>query len=405
MRDALDSVLRAGVPGVEVVVSDNSTDPEASELIERSCASAGDGAHYVRPPEPLPMAAHWEWLWRLVADRFAPTHVTYLTDRSVFRAGALAQLVEIAARHPGQVVSYSWDHVKDATTPVELVQAQWTGELLELDTRRLLVLASRGTIGDHLPRLMDCVAPAAVVEAVARRFGDVFGPIAPDYRFAYRCLAVCDTILFLDRACLIERGMAQSAGGSFLRGSPNEHAERFARELTEPRFAATPEPRFETNANAILQEYCAVRAEAGGERLPPLDPWWYLAANAVSASRIRDPAWRSRTEELLRANGWTRLDRIRYAGSLGVRMAGYLLRHPAELARTVKRQVYDRPPGTPAAQVLTRLGFDPRLRDELRFETAAEAIAYADAHPRPRQPHSWPVHQLERAGAVVRRYG
>jgi hypothetical protein len=401
---SIASVVRCGLPGVSVVVSDNSTNPDEKDRLREFCkGQPTDVVRYVEPPESLAMPAHWEWLWHTIETTVSPSHVSYLTDRLVFTAGALEELVGVVADNPDSVVSYHWDHVKDLTTPVELVQTPWTGQLLELDCRRLIELSSRGLIGNYLPRLMTCIAPVGVLATIERGFGNVFESVSPDYRFAYRCLAVCDSILYLDRACLMEQGMDRSAGASFLRGNLNEDAADFVRELTVERFGATPEPRFEAGANAVFQEYCCVRAELGGDRFPSVDWRGYLTANAISVDRIAEPEWRARMQELLRSHGWRRRDSVRHAAGTTLRMAEYLVRHPGALMRTIKRQLLDRPPGSAAAFLLPRLGIDPRIRDELRFDSAAQAIAHAEAHPRARTPHAFHVHRLARAGAIVSR--
>lgn len=400
---AVKSILRSDHPRVAVIVSDNSTEEDERERLRDFCASRGAGAvEYVRPAEPLPMATHWEWLRATIQERVEPTHLTYLTDRMVFTAGALAELMGAIAANPADVISYNHDRVEDAEVPVQLVQTQWTGRLFDLDARRLLAMSSRGAYGDHLPRMLNSVGPMAVFDDIQRRFGSVFESVAPDYAFAYRCLAVRDRILYLDRACLIHYGMARSAGVTYLRGRPNEDAAAFQQSLTVARFGKTPEPRFETVANAIFQEYCAAREAAGDDRFPPVDMPGYLGTNAISVSLITDPDWRARMEDLLRAHGWTRGSGIRGALGRGLAMAGYFVRHPGALARSLRRQLWDRPPGTPAANLFPRVGIDPRIREDLTFGSAAEAIAHAEAHPRARTPYSWLVHTLRRAGAVVR---
>lgn len=401
---AVESVVRSAHPGVTVVVSDNSTDMDDPDRLKEFCSRQPPGiVEYIRPPQPMAMASHWEWLWRQIEERIAPAHVTYLTDRLVFTAGALRELMEVVARNPDEVLSYHHDHVNDMSAPVELVQTQWTGQLLELDAGKLIELSSRAASGDYLPRMLNCIAPAGTLRAIEQRFGDVFGSISPDYRFAYRCLAVRDTILYLDRACLIEHGMARSHGATYRRGTPGEDAHAFARELAVPRFGATPEPAFETVANALFQEYCTVRAEADGGQFPPPDWHSYLIANATSVDRIAEPEWRARMQELLRRRGWTRRRSVGHALSSVVAMSGYFIRHPGALARSAKRQLWDRPPGTPAAFLLPRMGLEPRIRDDLKFDSSAQAIAHADAHPRARTAYAWHVHQLGRAGAIVGR--
>jgi hypothetical protein len=402
---AVDSVLRARDPGVTVVVSDNSTRVADRDRLAEFCAGQPTGAvEYVRPPESLEMSAHWEWLLSVMRERVDPTHVSYVTDRMVFTAGALTELMEIVASEPSRVLSYHHDRVHDVDSPVELVQTQWTGQLLELDTRRLIELSSRGGWGDYLPRMLNSIAPIATVEAIERAYGNVFLSVSPDYCFAYRCLATCDTILYRDRACLIEYGMARSAGISYARGRLSEDAARFRRELSVPRFGATPDPAFETVANAIWQEYCTARNETGGDRFPSVDSRHYLTTHAISVDRMDESEWRAHARELLRRRGWTRWHSARHVLSQTLAIAGYFIRHPGAFLRSVKRQVWDRPPGTPLASLLSRAGLNPRVREDLKFASAAAAIAYADAHPRARTPYAWHVHRLSRAGAIVRRF-
>jgi hypothetical protein len=383
-------------------VSDNSTDTGERERLREHCVRRSEAIEYVTPPEPLAMAAHWEWLWKTIERKVEPTHVTYLTDREVFAAGALRQLLDVVTSHPDSVVSCQWDHVDDVTAPVELVQSQWTGEVLELDSRKLVELSSRGVFGDYLPRLMNSIAPAEVMATIERRFGEVFGSISPDFRFAYRCLAVCPTILYLDRSCLIEHGMSRSNGSNVRLGRVNPDAADFARSIEGPRFGATPEPALHTLANAIFQEYFSVRAELGTDAFPQPRRYDYLSTNAVAVDRMGKSDARARAETLLRQHGWTRARSARRNAAAAAQIAGYFARHPGAFARSVKRQLWDRPPGTPAARLLPKLGLDARVRDELRFDASEEAIAYASAHPRPPMSYAWHVHQLERAGAVVR---
>ena len=379
--DAIDSVLRSARPGVAVVVSDNSTEETEAARLADACA-ARPGVRYVRPPEPLPMAEHWEWLWDEIQRQVAPSHVAYLTDRLVFASGALERLLEVVASDPGQVVSYHFDTVLDLAPPVGLVQTPWTGAVYELDCGTLAELSSRGEFAACLPRLMNSVVPVEVGAAIRERFGGLFGPRAPDYRFAFRCLALRDTILYLDRACVIEHGLIRSQGTAYRRGALNADARRFARELSEAPFGATPEPAFETNANAIFQEYCAVRAEPGGAGLPAVDRASYLATNAVSVALIEDPDWRARMRELLATHGWTRGREARRRASVALRMAAYLARRPRALGRAVGRRV---------------------RRGEPSFGSDREAIAYAGTHPRPATADAWHIHVLRRAGAVVTR--
>jgi hypothetical protein len=402
---AIDSIAPWANAHVTVVVSDNSTEAMERDRLWEFCAAKPEGAVvYVRPAQPMDMAGHWEWLWRTIEERLGPTHVGYLTDRLVFTTGALSQLMEIGARDPERVISYQHDTVDDAKAPVELVQSQWTGGLLELDARTLLELSSRGQWGNYLPRMLNCIAPASILTAIQRRFGGVFAPsVSPDYCFAYRCLATVDSVLYLDRPCVIEYAVSRSGGISYMRGRPSKDALSFQQSLSVPRFWATPEPAFETVANAMFQEYLMVRDEARDDRFPPVGRGSYLAANALSATRIEEPEWRARTQDLLRRLGWTRLRRARRAAGQALMIAGYFIHHPAALGRSLKRQLWDRPSGAAFSDLLARIGLNPRTRGDLKFASARDAIEHANSHPRRRMPFAWHVHQLSRAGAIMRR--
>lgn len=406
-REAIASVLRGRPDAVTVAVSDNSTDPGQQHELEAFCAAQPEGSVlYLRPPEPLSMSEHWEWLRRRITELARPTHIAYLGDRMVFTAGSLSRVAAIAARHPGHVLSYNHDRVNDLDERIELEQLQWTGRLLELDSRALLRMTSRGRLGNELPRMINCIVPVDVMAHIEERFGDVFGSVSPDYCFAYRCLAVCDSILFEDRTATLYHGLRASSGISYGRGLPNAHNDDFERHLPGGRHDSTPEPSFETGANAIFEEYCSVRARAHDPaRFPAIDSRAYLAANAVAATRVRDPVRRARVEELIRRRGWTRGARIRNRARQIAPAFGYFARHPGAIGRTLHRQLIERPPGTPVSVLLPKIGIDPRVRGDLRFASSQEAIAYADAHVRKRSPSSWPLHALSRAGAIVRDLG
>src|SRR5205085_2298258 len=69
-----------------------------------------------------------------------------------------------------------------------------------------------------LPRMLNCVAPRSVLNAMAERFGNLFLFMSPDLCFAHRCLERLDSILYYDKALLTSYAHSRSIGASYGRG-------------------------------------------------------------------------------------------------------------------------------------------------------------------------------------------
>jgi hypothetical protein len=283
----------------------------------------------------------------------------------IVRRDALADLVALAGEHPDRIVSYTLDRIEDHRLPVRQVCERWSGGLFDVPATRLLWLSSRANPHMALPRMLNCLAPVPVIEEVSRRFGTAFGSASPDYRFAYRALAVVDSILYYDRAPLVHYALARSNGAALRRGMPSPDRSDFEAQLGEGfRNHATPVPEIDTVNNAIMQEYCTVKAETGSERFPELVRSEYLAMIAYEASLIEDDAERRKVNELLALNGWADVRRGVTMRRLSQRVT-YYARHPVWFARRAVGRLIrrDRGPG---------------------FETAAAAVEHARTYPPPR---------------------
>src|SRR5467141_2990458 len=94
-RNAIQSVFAQSDCEVDVLVSDNSTSSsQRGELSEFCQQLSNRRLRYVAPPEPLPMSEHWNWVMREALTLYEASHVTFLTDRMMFKPGALNPLVE-----------------------------------------------------------------------------------------------------------------------------------------------------------------------------------------------------------------------------------------------------------------------------------------------------------------------
>src|SRR5689334_3867293 len=80
-----------------LIVSDNSTSSEALDSLRSDCEAFDcPWLRYQVPPQPLPMAEHWEWaITQALGDSlFDPTHVMIATDRMLFYQRALSHFRE-----------------------------------------------------------------------------------------------------------------------------------------------------------------------------------------------------------------------------------------------------------------------------------------------------------------------
>ena len=377
---SIASVLAGRDPRVNVVVSDNSTDPEQVERLRSWCDERADEPlQYVRPPEPLPMSAHWQWALGRALESSAATHVMYVTDRLVMRPGALAKLISLAERQPDDVITFGDDTIVDYREPVTISERPWTGKLLRIDSDQLLRVLARGILVGA-PTMLNTVAPRAVMENIGDTYGSVFASIAPDHCFSYRCLDRVDSILHWDSVVVVQHALSHSNGYSQIRGISNPAHADFLRELGEARINEhAPVPELLTVTNAIYNEYEFVRAERPSSKLAPLRRHYYLGANARDVARLEDPHLRARMTELLSQHGWSNRARLRYALGLSVSAAGYYWRHPRALLRRLLR----------------------RPVEPVQFSDSAEALTYTLQHPSHacvEPDHLWPL--MSRPGAA-----
>jgi hypothetical protein len=371
----IQSLRAQDVPGLTIVVSDNSTDEREREQLAAACAELDD-VHYLSPPGDLAMTDHWIWAFGRLRDDFSAPLVSMVTDRMVMRPGALTGLLELAAAHPGRLVSYNHDAVDDRTTPVQLRLQDRSGRAFELSAEHLLQRCSHVYFHACIPRVMNCLVPQTVLDAVEERFGGLFASISPDHCFGFRCLDVVDAIIYFDACPLIHYALARSNGASYARGVSSPDADDFQRHLGAVKMnASAPVPAFHSITNAVVNEYCFVRAEPPAHKLPALDSTRYLGAMARETARLEDPDLRERMRRLLDEQGWSRI-RPRYWLVRVRDVLELLLRRPRPFLRLLRITVADHVPPTLAAL----FGAGERRRT---FATTEQALTHLMATPTP----------------------
>jgi hypothetical protein len=297
--------VRAQDPAQAVLVSDNSTDEREREALRAGCEGLGEQVSHLHPPEPLPMAAHWEWARRQALHDDEVTHVTYLTDRMVLLPGALAALRAVAGEHPALALSYHHDVIEDDRRPVGVVRHPWTGKLARVRSDHLIALVRRGQLAAPVPRMLNTLAPRGLLEEIEARFGTVFDSVAPDFCFAFRALISTEAMLWWDRSWLVQSGLDRSNGAAQARGFESPDSRDFKAALGGRSYAgATPLPDVLTPGNAAFNEYYTVAAESGDPRLAAVEPAGYLGRLAEDVARLENPELRKRFGERLAGAGW-----------------------------------------------------------------------------------------------------
>ncbi|MDQ6712041.1 MAG: glycosyltransferase [Candidatus Dormibacteraeota bacterium] len=397
---AIQSVLDQGLSQVTILVSDNSTDDDGARALQAHCEGLDRRlVRYIRPPQPMPMSEHWDWVIHCALEQTGASHFLYLTDRMVFKAGALGSLIERARRFPDKVISYNVDRIDDFDQPVFLDQKSWSGKLLEIPADHLLYLTSRAVHPACLPGMLNCIVPRPLFDEIDRRFGSIFASISPDFCFAYRCLDVVNAILYYDKSLLIQYSIDRSNGLSYARGIASVDSADFLRQLSGVRMNyAAPVPEFQTITNAVLHEYCVVKQESGSSKFREIDWFDYLGATERALGWIEDPALSAEMRRLLKKQGWNR--KKHYAWVL--RKVAALLRHsfPGMVRQSVVR-ITCAHQLQPAWMWLARYGVEPPASGRFHFSSAAEAMAYDQRFPRKRARHLGHLwHLMDPPGAI-----
>jgi hypothetical protein len=306
--NAIRSVLEQAEPKVSILVSDNSTSAADRDSLATFCASLdGRGVRLVRPPQPLSMTAHWEWVVQQALGAYPASHLLYLTDRMMFKARALGDVLALAARHPDAVISYNHDRIVDDRSPIRIDEYPATGRLLEIETGHFLQLFSQAYLHHAVPRMLNCIVPRRVLTRIHERFGSVFSSFSPDFAFCFRCLDMETSFLYYDRSPIFHYALKRSNGASVARAEMTPDNADFTANLPvtgSARNFATPIPELNTAVNAVFHEYYLFRQSTGSAKFPEVDLAQYLSANAAEVPEILDPAVRSQTLELLVAHGY-----------------------------------------------------------------------------------------------------
>jgi hypothetical protein len=176
--------------------------------------------------------------------------------------------------------------------------------VFRIPSRVLVERSARAIPLVYLPRLLNCVAPGHVLDAVRARFGSLLLSISPDFCFAFRCLAVVDEILYWDSSPLLQYGLDRSNGASTARGVASPDNADFLSQVQPGSLNhASPVPELRTVANGVVHEYEVVRRLLPAGAWPEIDRPDYLVSMASEVRQIESPAMRLEMERLLEREG------------------------------------------------------------------------------------------------------
>lgn len=295
----------AGLP-VDIIISDNSTDDQESARIDAFLAKgASRNASLIRPTVPLAMTEHWQWAISQVRSISTSTHFFILTDRMLFKDGELAKLLSIIMAYPDELVSFTYDRIGDYSQPITFLPLPRTGLLYRMDAKDLLHKTANMVFYSCLPRMLNCVVPGSVLDAIEARFGTIFASISPDYCFCYRALGILESILYYDKSVLVNYASNRSNGASFTRGIMTRDRKDFERNLPPHALnGSAPIPQLKTVGNAVIHEYCNVRQYFSSGKFPEVALHPYLEYMASEIRAFLDPTVLADAENVLARHGW-----------------------------------------------------------------------------------------------------
>jgi hypothetical protein len=379
--NAIKSVLEQPECDVRLMVSDNSIEASQVEQLRSYCDRLGDERiRYVRPPGPLAMPAHWDWAIGEALASYEANHFFFVSDRMMFKAGALRELLSVARQYPDKVISYNHDRIVDDQWPVRIEQTLYCGKLLEVPTLRLSYLYSQAMFHHALPSMVNCVAPRSVFEILKHRFGSIFSSISPDFLFCCRCIEVLETIIYYDKPLMFHYALDRSNGASISRGELTRASSDFRDNLPvdeAKRNYATPIPELNTCANAIYNEYLIAKSETRSPRFYEIDFEKYLSVNAEEIKSVIDPALKAQMQQLLQRHGFTRLNGAEPRHSL------LSPRYVWCTVTSTGKKFVTGEWSKPAWFFLARtVGISPPAENQFVFSSRQDAIEYMNRYPR-----------------------
>ena len=294
-----------GAARVRVLVSDNSTDASESLRLREFVAGLQGRVELIRPDSSLGMTDHWNFAINQALASTTCSHFMFLTDRMLFKRGALDIIMGACERWPCDVVCFTYDRVQDYGEPIVYRPLPRSFGNYRIASKDLLAMSSRMAIPSCLPRMLNSAAPREHLEGLRDKGGSVFASIAPDYNFCYSTLLTTQSIIYIDRSLLVNYAQGRSNGASFSRGKMSIDSNDFMATSTSGGINhRCPIPAVVTVGNAVMHEYMVAKLGPGGQDMPSIQMERYRDFLAGEVAAFVDPALVTDSMKVLREAGW-----------------------------------------------------------------------------------------------------
>jgi hypothetical protein len=179
-----------------------------------------------------------------------------------------------------------------------------------------LQLSSRAFHPPQLPDLQNAAIPVDIALSIRDKFGSYAASQSPDFCFAYRSLAIVESVIYYDRPIYLAYAVDRSNGLTYARGRLSNDSLDFAANLAGARHFAAPIPELHGITNAVIHEYCFVRGEARETaKFVPVSISAYLGEIDFELRHLADSEIVAANRRLLIEHGWGSSQRLKFKAS------------------------------------------------------------------------------------------
>jgi len=235
IKEALLSLIHQDFQDFEVILSNNGANKKIRDAVSHYLENPK--IRYLEWADVLSMPDHWEQISRMAKGEY----VTVLTDRSVLKQNALAEVAKMHTQNGlgAPAISWGWDLFYNDTKTLHCATYQDEYHTV-LESSELLknALNITGEFPYALPRGLNSSVKNEEIKKIRKTAGAAFASMSPDFSFAYACLQSFDQIVHINKSLMISQGLKVSNGGNAYHGDGTGYVQSL--KLTEPVYKYSP---------------------------------------------------------------------------------------------------------------------------------------------------------------------